>query len=67
MENSNNNTIDNIYPLPQKADYAMNLTNSNNNKITNNYLNGNNFRGGDSTIIQTNSKNNTSISTTFQK
>ena len=58
MENSNNNIIDNV-SITTQSDYVMNLTNSNNNKITNNYLNGNNFRGGDSTIIQTNSKNNT--------
>ena len=58
MENSNNNIIDNV-SITTQSDYVMNLTNSNNNKITNNYLNGNNFRGGDGTIIQTNSKNNT--------
>ena len=58
MENSNNNIIENI-SITTQTDYVINLTNSNNNKITNNYLNGNNFRGGDSTVIQTNSKNNT--------
>ncbi|WP_288652946.1 hypothetical protein, partial [uncultured Methanosphaera sp.] len=57
MENSNNNIIENI-SITTQTDYVINLTNSNNNKITNNYLNGNNFRGGDSTVIQTNSKNN---------
>ena len=55
MENSNNNIIDNV-SITTQTDYVMNLTNSNNNIITNNYLNGNQFSGGDSTIIQTNSK-----------
>ena len=58
MENSNNNIIENI-SITTQTDYVINLTNSNNNKITNNYLNGNDFSGGDSTVIQTNSKNNT--------
>ena len=63
MENSNNNIIENI-SITTETDYTINLTNSNNNKIINNYLNGNNFSGGNSTIIQTNSKNSTLFNNT---
>ena len=55
--NANNNTLTNLN-ITAYTTQVITLTNSNNNNISYNYLNGNQSIGGNSTIILTNSENN---------